>query len=319
MIVIFKNDAEYFDYMVDCDGMLCNKDMNNNFLQKICNVHRSVKLNKVFNMPFKSIWYKYYLDYEKIDTKGNHLFVFFEGNQLAYDAQYINFLRKKYINSKFVFRYTNITCYLNEATQDYVDKVFDLVITMDKRESTEKKRMYFHNTYNMKIADSTKKTIKYDLFFVGRDKGRHDILIQICEQLSKDGVKCKFLISGVAEKKRKKDVEGIQYINLIEYDEVVNYIKESRCILEILQNNQFGSSLRPMEAIAYGCKLVTNDKGLKDNEYYDENNMLIIDDYAHMDADFIRTPKQKEYKDKNIIASDKLFDTIIQYFASDNE
>ena len=198
MFVIFKNDAEYFEYMVDCNGKVCHKDVQNHLLYKLCNIHRSVKLNKICNMPLKNVWYNYYLDYDLIDKNDKNIFVFFEGNQMAYDRNFIIFLKKRFINSKFVFRYTNIICYLNSWTVDYINKTFDLVVTIDWKESKKRNWMYFPNTYNLGLVDNKRNVkIKYDLFFVGRDKGRFKQLVTLYNILSKKGIRCLFLINGV--------------------------------------------------------------------------------------------------------------------------
>ena len=242
MFVIFKNDVEYFEYMVDCNGKVCHKDVQNHLLYKLCNIHRSVKLNKICNMPLKNVWYNYYLDYDLIDKNDKNIFVFFEGNQMAYDRNFIIFLKKRFINSKFVFRYTNIICYLNSWTVDYINKTFDLVVTIDWKESKKRNWMYFPNTYNLGLVDNKRNVkIKYDLFFVGRDKGRFKQLVTLYNILSKKGIRCLFLINGVEEKDRIYHLEGIKNIKIVSYQDIVKYIAESRCILEILQDNQYGA------------------------------------------------------------------------------
>lgn len=318
MIIIFKNDTDYFNYMIDCDGKICNEDVKNFLLKRLCGVHRSVKLNKIIDMPFKSIWYNKYLKYDLLDEDMRHIFIFFEGNQIVYDKKYVDFLKKRYKNSVFVYRYTNIISSKNLWTVEYVDKMFDLVVTIDRRESYRRNWMWFPNTYNLNLAAQEKKeNIIYDIFFIGRDKGRHKKLLKLYHTLSNNGIKCLFLISGVPEKSRIRGLEGVKYIGLIRYQDVIKYIMKSRCILEIIQENQYGSSLRPMESIAFGKKLLTNDSEIVKCSYYDEKYMRVIDSYTFTEYEFLKDNSKINYKNPNSISSVKMFETIAEHFNID--
>lgn len=318
MIILFKNDTDYFNYMIDCDGKMCNEDVKNFLLKRLCGIHRSVKLNKVVDMPFKSIWYNKYLKYDLLNEDMRHIFIFFEGNQIVYDKKYINFLRKKYKNSVLVYRYTNIIDSKNSWTVEYVDKMFDLVITIDRKESYRKNWMWFPNTYNLKLATLERdEDIIYDIFFVGRDKGRHKKLLKLYNSLSNNGIRCLFLISGVSEKRRIRGLKGVQYIDLIGYKDVIRYIMKSKCILEIVQENQYGSSLRPMESIAFGKKLLTNDSEIVKCIYYDEKFMRVIDNYTFTDYEFLKDNSKINYRDPNLISSTRMFEMVADYFNID--
>lgn len=315
MIVLFKNDVDYFDYMVDDTGCLCEKKINNPFLKYVCNIHRSVKLNRIINMPFKSIWYKYYLDYSKLSVSDKIFFLFFEGNQLAYDKAYILYLRKKFPKAKFIFRYTNMKYSLNEWTFAYVEKVYDLIITMDVCDSNSDKWVCYSNTYNLsKIKQNDGNKCTYDLFFVGRDKGRHDELLKLYYFLTNKNMNCLFLLYGVDKKKQVKNLEGIKYIDFMKYKDIVEYILSSKCILEIVQNSQKGSSLRPMETIVYEKKLLTNNSNIVNYDYYNDENMFVFSEVEDIDIDFIKTEAKVSNRDKDKISSKKLFDMIENYF-----
>jgi len=48
------------------------------------------------------------------------------------------------------------------------------------------------------------------------------------------------------------------------YEENLEYIKRSKCLLEIMQEGGNGYILRTCEAVAYNKKIITNNKILKD-------------------------------------------------------
>ena len=200
-------------------------------------------------------------------------------------------------------------------TVDYINKTFDLVVTIDWKESKKRNWMYFPNTYNLGLVDNKRNVkIKYDLFFVGRDKGRFKQLVTLYNILSKKGIRCLFLINGVEEKDRIYHLEGIKNIKIVSYQDIVKYIAESRCILEILQDNQYGSSLRPMEAIAYGKKLLTTDKEIINCSYYDKRYMRVIKDFNNIDFSFIKEDERIVYENSNEISSEQLFNEILKFF-----
>lgn len=311
MIIIFPSDNEYFKYMIENDGYLFEKKIENKFLSKLNRIHRSIKLNKLINMPFKSLWYNKYLEYKEIKRDECNIFIFFEGNQVGYDQNYILYLKKLYPKSKFIFRYTNILYYLNYWTVEFVNQNYDYIITMDYQESQKRGWLFWPNTYNLKLAEKKKKkSICYDIFFVGRDKGRHSQLIELCKYLSKKNIKCKFLISEVPKAEQVNNIEGIQYIDNVNYEQVIDYILQTNCILEILQENQFGSTLRPMEAIAYNKKFLTNDKEIEKQAYFNDKYMKCFSDLKSIDIQFIKDKEYVYYEQKDIISSKRLFEKV---------
>ena len=314
MYVIFSNDMQYFEYMINTSRGMQVKQIRNRLLNKISYVHRSVKLNRKINMPFKGIWYRYYLDYNMID-KSNCIFLFFEGSQYAYDEKFIRFLRRKYPDAKFVFRFTNTVSEFNEWSLSRIENNYDLIISMDSADCQNRNWLFFPNTYNLTKVNKQREEIKYDVFFLGKNKGRHDFLISIYDYLTEQGIKCLFMIGDVDKHTRKSERDGIVYIDKsIPYSEVTNYIAESKCILEVVQEGQNGSTLRTMEAIAFEKILITNDNRLEENKYYDPENMLLFHDIKDIDSEFIKSDKKVIYKKRDIISDDRLFELIDDYF-----
>lgn len=80
-----------------------------------------------------------------------------------------------------------------------------------------------------------------------------------------------------------KDVDyPTQYLEVlhrsISYMEILELISQSRVIVDITKSNQVGITLRVLEAAFMGKKLLTNNKCVKELDFYNEKNMLIIDD-----------------------------------------
>ena len=65
--------------------------------------------------------------------------------------------------------------------------------------------------------------------------------------------------------------------NFLTYENVINKILESVCIVEINKKGQIGLTLRALEALFLKKKLITNNKDIMNYKFYNENNIFIID------------------------------------------
>lgn len=103
----------------------------------------------------------------------------------------------------------------------------------------------------------------YDVYFLGQPKGRLQILNDIKAEFEKRGIECFFIIV--------KDVS-----DYISYEENIKHVCSSRCVLEICQPGQGGLTLRALEAMLCGKKLITNNSAIKDADFYNRDNIFII-------------------------------------------
>ena len=65
----------------------------------------------------------------------------------------------------------------------------------------------------------------------------------------------------------------------------------AKSILDFAQDFQTGLTLRPLEAVYFGKKLITNNKGILEHDIYDSNNMFVLDhnDIEHI-VEFLNQP-----------------------------
>lgn len=112
---------------------------------------------------------------------------------------------------------------------------------------------------------------KYDVYFVGKDKGRMKKLLEIKEAFSAVGLKC--LIQIMPSHKWEKNKE---YTTPIPYKEVLDNIGRSKAIMDIKVSKTAGPSLRALEAAFYGKKLITDDDNVRHFKFYSPSNVLIL-------------------------------------------
>lgn len=75
----------------------------------------------------------------------------------------------------------------------------------------------------------------------------------------------------------------------ISYMEYLSYVVNSKCIVDVVIDGQSGCSLRAMEALFFNKKLLTNNKYIKEFDFYNPSNIFIFGVDTDIDA-FINTP-----------------------------
>lgn len=113
---------------------------------------------------------------------------------------------------------------------------------------------------------------KYDVFFVGRDKGRGEKLLRFEKWMNMQGFKTEFIITKDGKFKRNKPY----YKKEISYDENVSMVAQSKAILNVTMKNQRGVTLRDLECLFNKVKLVTTNKYIKNADFYNCNNIFIL-------------------------------------------
>lgn len=118
--------------------------------------------------------------------------------------------------------------------------------------------------------------IEQDFYFVGFAKDRRPLIDEIKNNLS--NFRFKFIVA------EKND-------DCITYEESIENIKRSNCIVEIVQGEQNGLTLRSLESLTFKKKLFTNNKSIINYPFYCHENVFIFgtDDINRI-QEFIESP-----------------------------
>lgn len=119
-----------------------------------------------------------------------------------------------------------------------------------------------------------KKEVLYDVLFVGRDKGRGDMLLKLEAYLNANGLRTKFVITSNGRFSHKKKY----YQSEVSYKQITDWISESRSILNVALGNQQGVTVRDMESLFHRVKLITTNKNIRQADFYNEKNIYILND-----------------------------------------
>ncbi|MBS1532645.1 MAG: hypothetical protein JSU01_20235 [Bacteroidetes bacterium] len=126
--------------------------------------------------------------------------------------------------------------------------------------------------------------IVYDVLFVGKDKGRKQIIDDLENDMSARGIRTYFYVVD-------DNLKLAKHNRAIPYEECLALLSKSKSILDIIQPGQSGLTLRPLEALFLKKKLITNDPSIKTQKFYHPNNVFIIRE-DNMDdlTQFLATP-----------------------------
>ena len=170
---------------------------------------------------------------------------------------------------------------------------FDEVYSFEK-EDCEKFNLKFATNwiYSENNTATKQNDFEYDVFTIGSIDKRLPILIRIAEELKSKNINFKFI---TYSKKQKASDDKITYINkFIPLSEVDYYVTRSKVLLDINRTGQIGLTFRVFESLGLEKKLITTNSDIKNYDFYNPNNILVIDEkHPVIPVDFFKSEYEK--------------------------
>ena len=249
--------------------------------------HNCRPLNTVVELPFKKPWFDRALRGMRLDQEDTIYFLFYESFHLSYSRHFLQYLKTKYPRSKLCFMFLNPVIDLIWRKIQREADLLDAIITFNQKDAEEYNIVFCEDQpYKLPIYKDPD-IPESDVFFIGADKGRLPKLLSIYEKLRSDGLKCDFHIVGVPEEKQKYR-DDIVYNQKIPYTEVLSRVNATKCVLEVLQNNENYLSIRTSEALQYHRKLLTESTIVKQYGFYNPDIIQVFDDPKDINTEFVR-------------------------------
>jgi hypothetical protein len=182
----------------------------------------------------------------------------------------------------------------------FFDKVFSFDDADVQKYDFEKLCNY--NYLNEK-AEKIEKT-DLDLFYVtSYDKSRNKIIYPLIERLNVLNLKFQIVVVGKKTWKpqlkyflspNKKNISVLFKRKTVDSGIVFQFYRRSKTILDLMRCGQTGLSFRVFEAMALEKKIITNNPTIKDYDFYNPENILLLnDDFTNMDPEFLTSPYVK--------------------------
>ena len=283
-------------------------------LKKIRRVHFANPANHRFWLPLKCLWDgTNTLRFEDLDPKKRNYIIFQTGIKIS--AHYIERLKRERNACIVLYMPDNIRTmkiaqnkdeFLRFCRHYHVDQVY----SFDKKDC-EKFGAEFFDFYSMLPAKVTQKKLengKPRILYVGscRSKERLNTLHALYDRL-KEQAHCTFYLNGVDSVDADRD--GIIYNHTLSYDEVVELVQQHDVIVEIMNGNQAGNTLRLKEAVCYNKCLLTNNPFVQESPYYHPDFIQIFKEVD--DIDLSRFTMNVDYKYNGEFSPCKLMERII--------
>ena len=272
------------------------RPINNRLLKLIRRIHFSQKINRIKYLPYKYLWYDYH-DVLSFATEIQYILVI---DLALEDSGLIDVLKKcRSKNPDIIIS----LYYLNAIGSDGTEKRGDLRNAIDNA-----KKIKFDEIYSFDIDDAkkfgmrylgfcyySKHSIKsnpnpqYDLYYIGRSTlDRNDLFYNVYNVLRSNN--CCFDFYIMPRNAEDTRLPGVKYIEseVRSYQDILNDLQNSKCILEILREKQKGPSLRYFEAVCYNKKLLTTNPEIVNFPYYDYRFMKIFSNPEDIDIEWLK-------------------------------
>ncbi len=119
--------------------------------------------------------------------------------------------------------------------------------------------------------------------FIGREKNRSGELKSIACQLEEAGAVTELQLI-------RSGWDNINNEQLISYEEVLKKVEKADILIDHYVNPDAGLSLRPLEAMYWRKKLITNNRRIKNCPLYDPNNIFVVGEESRDLRTFLREP-----------------------------
>lgn len=258
----------------------------NALVQKLFFLHWSAKINAKLKLPLKKLWFRK-MCRQSFPNDKPICYVFAGGKYLTQEKKLFKYIKKQNPKNKAI-----ILCFdlISKKHWDIeqIRNVCDQIVTYDADEAVQYNVEHLDAVMYDAITDITMPdTFQNDVYFLGFAKDRLAQIHAAYQRLFESGLKCKFIICGVPREKQIKG-EGLIYSEPISYRDNLENVKNSRCILEIMQGRSNAPTLRTEEAHIYRRKLLTNNTNLVNQPYYDASHMRVFSDTELIDTEFVK-------------------------------
>lgn len=272
-IGIFDKSLEREGYSV---FSLCKKPFlyNKTFIKKMFNIfYRVVKKDKLYldrdcNKQYqKEIYKRIYQSKEKYDYT-----IFFRAD--LFSEKIIKECKNK-SNFTIAYQCDGKTSELLNPYKKYLDRIF----FFDKTDLESFGNNSLPLTNCWFPDDNSEKNIKQDFFYIGVGiPERIKSIESFSNYISNKNFNSKIILT-INEFVKEREIS--KRITLshkgLSYEENIEQVKKSKALIDLKLNRHNGLSFRFFEALYYKKKIITNNKTVKEYDFYHPNNIFITD------------------------------------------
>ncbi len=252
------------------------KSILNRILRGLHKIHMSQKINSIIQLPFKRIWNPFLVeDYFKNGKK--YCFVFFSAGPFTNHIPYgfVNVLKRRFPDSKYVVFYQDLIEHKRLVSINDFKKFCDELYSFDYKDSEKYEINYYPLVYSRLNLSDFNKLIS-DIYFCGAIKNRWHDIYRAYSYFSKKGCVCDFIIVTRDKSiiKKYKNLPGLTFVDKFSYRHNLLHASQTKNILELMQKNGTGYTIRACEAVALRKRLISNNKYLERASFYSSDQFI---------------------------------------------
>ena len=255
------------------------------FWRSLFDVHNDERINRRINLPLKKAWFPYYFK-DDFTNQRPYCFVF---ASTSYSFEYIDYLRRKYPNCKIVKIHRDllkVTHAKQNYTEENMNRVFDLRLTIDEEEAKKYNLLHFDEIESKVDIVIDPNYPLSDVFFAGKAKDRLPKLIEAYDRFVSFGLKCDFFITHVRPEEQIQR-EGITYSDkYMPYLDMLYKSVNAKFMFDINQSGAVGYTSRFLEAVIYNKRFITDNIAVKDTTFYKTGDILYFEKISDIERSF---------------------------------
>lgn len=154
---------------------------------------------------------------------------------------------------------------------------FDTIYCFDNEDVTENDFLTKITNYTYIDKQELGENFKNKAFIIlSKDKQRNIVISKIADEFERNNIKnIEFILIDKPNKKLNQNITFQK--KRLTINEIISKVNNAEILIDIVRKDQVGLSFRIFEAMAHQKKLITTNANIKNYDFYNENNILVID------------------------------------------
>ena len=267
--------AEVIHFGTDPKGLIYETMMSSNQAR---NKFRRL-LDKCRAKYFQNIW-------ETIEGETFNFVFVIKGD--TFPDWFLTKLKEANINAKFIlYQWDSLKAYFYRSKSYFTNykDIYDKIYSFDPCDCNNIKGIKYRPLFYLDIYANLKEEysgkLDYDLYFTGSgQKDRVTILSQIAD--NSPDLRIIFNFHILFFSKYVKNIiipkSGFKfYLGNISHHKIIEGMIRSKAVIDIPSSYQSGLTIRTFEVLSLGRKLITTNQNIRNEPFFSEKNILIID------------------------------------------